>query len=404
MRLRSTVFVCAALAACEPRPTVPVATQRDSAGIRIVEHSAGVTGLPTWTVAEPPEAVIGETADVDVAHQFTQIRGAVRLSDGRIVVGDTESREARYFEPSGRYLLTVGGQGEGPGELRNLYSVDRLPGDTLVIGGWPIGSRYWFDERGDFIRNQALGPWFPGRAGRTMLDGSLVIDSYQQGGLGNTVEYFAAYGTESTIRPHGFLERISRNGETRDTVAPFAAEEQYKMGELRSTFAMHALPFTPIGLIAWSRGEIHVGDTERAEVITYGFDGVPRRILRWTPEPVRVTAEDRRRFHDEVINGARNPVQARNLERWFLEISYPETKPAFDGLIAHDDGTLWIKDSPVAGAERDYWTVYAPDGRAAARVVLPPDLDVLDVDGTHVLARWTDELDVQYVRSYRIVR
>ena len=144
------------VAACGPADRSAVATVRESAGVRIVEHATGFDGLDRWSLAKPPDAIIGILANEDPGHQFTEIRGAVRLSDSRIVVGDWGSREARYFDPSGNHLLTVGGAREGPGELRFLYVVDRLPGDTLVLGGWPIGSRYWFDERGEFIRNQAL--------------------------------------------------------------------------------------------------------------------------------------------------------------------------------------------------------------------------------------------------------
>jgi hypothetical protein len=103
--------------------------------------------------------------------------GAVRLSDGRIVVADGLSREARYFDVGGEALQTVGGQGEGPGELRFLYSIDLIPGDTVVLGGWPIGYRYWFDEDGVFVNRPMLGPWFPGLLGRTLDDGSLLLDS-----------------------------------------------------------------------------------------------------------------------------------------------------------------------------------------------------------------------------------
>ena len=117
----------AAATACgtEPAPAAPAFT--DSVGVRIVEHPDGLD-LASWTLSAEPEAVIGHLADEDPAHQFTQIRGAVRLSDGRIVVGDWGSREARYFDERGTHLLTVGGSGEGPGEIRTLYNVDRVRG------------------------------------------------------------------------------------------------------------------------------------------------------------------------------------------------------------------------------------------------------------------------------------
>ena len=95
-----------ALGACEGEATVATANVRDSLGIRIVEHPAALD-LPLWTLEAEPEALIGRVDDADPAQQFSQIRGAVRLSDGRIVVGDWGSREARYYDASGTALTST---------------------------------------------------------------------------------------------------------------------------------------------------------------------------------------------------------------------------------------------------------------------------------------------------------
>lgn len=100
----------------------------------------------------------------------------------------------------------MGGGGVGPGEVRFLFSVDRVRGDTVVVGGWPIGSPYWFDEEGSFVRDQLLGPWYPGMLGRTLPDGSLILDTYDFGSYGNTLENWAANGPDEDIRPAGIVE------------------------------------------------------------------------------------------------------------------------------------------------------------------------------------------------------
>ena len=301
------VWVVVTTSSCgaESRPTPAVVL--DSAGVQIVEHGPFPDGLATWSLAELPEAVIGSQGEEDLAHQFTQVRGAVRLSDGRIVVGDWGSREARYFDREGNHLLTVGGSGEGPGEIRTLYNIDRVLGDTLVIDGWPIGSRYWFDEHGAFIRNQALGPWFPGMLGRTLPDGSLILDTYEFGSYGNTLETWAANGPDDDIRPAGVVELVSRDGSRVDTLAPILGEWWHKTGQLRVNFAMHALPFTPIGLVAWSTDRVFIGHTERPEVRVYSLSGSLVRLIRWSAETVPVTREDRRPFEEAVMARVRRP-------------------------------------------------------------------------------------------------
>lgn len=391
-------------AGCSPTEEAGLATVVDSAGIRIVQHDPNLPPLATWTLIDPPEAIIGGRADSEESHQFTQIRGAVRMSDGRIVVGDWGSREARYFDASGNHLSTVGGRGEGPGEMRNLYRVDRIDGDTLVVGGWPIGSRYWFDEKGDFIRNQALGPWFPGMLGRTLLDGSLVLDTYEHGSHGNTLEYWAANGPDEDLRPTGVLELVSREGTRVDTLGEIRAQTWHKSGRLRVNFAMHALPFAPTGLVAWSRRHVFVGHTERPEVQAFDRTGEVVMIVRWSPQPVSVGGADRRRFRDDVLAGIRLPEQRPNLERWLSEISYPSTKPTFAGLFSDATGHLWIQRTAASSDLTQVWTIHGPDGIAMATLEMPIELEVLSVDATHVLAKVTDELGVEAVRSYRFSR
>ncbi len=319
-------------------------------------------------------------------------------------MGDWGSREARYFDADGDHLYTVGGQGEGPGELRNLYNVDRMRGDTLIVGGWPIGSRYWFDENGDFIRKQALGPWFPGMLGRTLVDGSLVLDTYEFGSHGNTLENWAANGTEPDLRPEGIVELVSADGQRTDTIGTIKAAKWHKVGELRQDFAMHALPFSPIGLVAWSRDHVFIGHTETAEVRAFDMKGSLSMILRWIPDEVTVTGDDRSAFADGVIDGARRESQVPFLRRWLSEISYPDTKPLFAAMISDEDGNLWIRSSMHSDSETARWAVYGPDGQAIANIDTPSDLDVLDVDATHLIAKRTDEFDVETVLSYRVRR
>lgn len=394
------------LAGCssDDTPSVTLPTVTDSAGVRIVDHSRSIGALDSWVVVEPPEAVIGGRLEDDGPYQFTEVRNAVRMSDGRIVVGDWDSREARYFDAHGTHILTVGGAGEGPGELRSLFSVDRLDGDTLVIGGWPIGYRYWFDERGDFIRGQQLGPWFPGMLGRTLVDGAMLLDSYEYGSYGNTLEHWAVNGPEDDFRPVGVIELVSRDGAQVDTLGEIRGETWHKTGVIGQSFAMRALPFTPIGLVAWSRTHVFVGHSEAAEVRMYDRSGLLKTIVRWSPVRVPVLAGDRALFREETVASAGRPNQVATLRRWLAEIAYPEWKPAFDAMISDEDGHLWVRQPPRFGDDFQLWTIYGPNGIALARLALPAGLEVLDVDATHVVAKSTDALGLETVLSYRVRR
>src|SRR5690625_4203127 len=132
--LTLTLAGCAADA-----PRANLATERDSAGIRIVENAEPRPGtVPEWTIDDEPLLEIG-VLDGDPAEQFFRVAGTLRLSDGRVVVADGGSGEVRVFDAEGRHLATGGGQGDGPGEFRNLSRLYRLPGDTILA--WDAGLR-----------------------------------------------------------------------------------------------------------------------------------------------------------------------------------------------------------------------------------------------------------------------
>jgi hypothetical protein len=127
-------------------------------------------------------------------------------------------------------------------------------------------------------------------------------------------------------------------------------------------------------------------------------------IVRWSPQPVSVDRADRRRFRDDVLAGIRRPEQRPNLERWLSEISYPSSKPTFAGLFSDATGHLWIQRTAASSNLAQVWTIHGPDGIAMATLEMPIELEVLSVDATHVLAKVTDELGVEAVRSYRFSR
>ncbi|HKI94018.1 MAG TPA: 6-bladed beta-propeller [Gemmatimonadales bacterium] len=89
-----------------------------------------------WRIDSTPELVLGRV-DTDLASNrpgqaFSDVRGAVRLSDGRIIVAEASTQELRVFDSTGRYVGEWGRRGGGPGEFRGLDGVFSIPGDTVI--------------------------------------------------------------------------------------------------------------------------------------------------------------------------------------------------------------------------------------------------------------------------------
>lgn len=138
-------------------PARPFGTEvRDSAGIRIVENPRPGEGSRLgWRVGPEPTLTIG-TVEGEDPYTFSYVRGATRLSDGRIAVADYGPMEVRIFDgATGVHLSTLGGVGEGPGAYGDLMDVGRLPGDSILTWGFPLKVSV-FGPGGSFARSSRM--------------------------------------------------------------------------------------------------------------------------------------------------------------------------------------------------------------------------------------------------------
>jgi hypothetical protein len=125
-RLGVALFLSGACAGGDAPPDGPGVTRSDSAGITIVETTrpAWETG-ESWMLDREPQLVIGRL-EGEAPYLFGEARGAVRLDDGSIAVVDNQARELRWFDPTGKFVRSVGRPGEGPEEFRtSAWSLER---------------------------------------------------------------------------------------------------------------------------------------------------------------------------------------------------------------------------------------------------------------------------------------
>ena len=143
---------------CEPVTPSDTAIRSDSAGVMLVEYPF----LPPMeesriAVAAEPDLVLGEGgAFAGPAYEFFQIMGVSQLRDGTLVVANRGSSELRFYEAEGRFLRSVGGAGEGPGEFRYLWDHWMMAGDTIVAWDWQARSLQQFSPDGAFVRSASM--------------------------------------------------------------------------------------------------------------------------------------------------------------------------------------------------------------------------------------------------------
>lgn len=390
----AVLIVGALLSACSGADAGPSATVRDSAGVTIVENPAALAETPLWTVAAEPTVAIG-VLEGEEPYQLSRVGGALQLSDGRIVIANGGTQELRYFDPTGRHLLTVGREGEGPGEFKALGLVVRLAGDTVAAYDWNLRRLSYFDAAGAFVHSTLLD--FPGGFASPIgrfSDGSWLANrgfTFAPGGDGSEV-----------VRDTLPLLLFDSAGALRDSVGRFPMFEFYVRSEARSAYA-RSLPFGRSTETVVAGERFYAGHNERYEIGRYTADAAPELIVRLARAPVSVTSADIEALKAEALERAASGFRAQT-ERIFQEIPFPSTFPAFADLQTDPDGNLWVLDYSRPGDDARRWTVFSPGGHALGHVDAPPGMRVMEIGRDYVLGVWRDELDVEHVRRHRLER
>jgi len=397
-------LVFGALAACGPADPPGIQTQfADSAGVIIVENS----GLPEpgaggWTLGQTPTLSIGTLED-DTLYQFYGVTGSVKLSDGRIAITDNGNHQLRIFAPDGTFLASFGREGEGPGEFRNIRVMGTVGSDTLVVlDGRQRRTSRVHPEVG-FLGHALL----PEEAGVAMHsngmfgDGSIVF-----GGLinWNRTGEPPADGYERLTNPY---YSVSLDGSGIIQFGEFPGTEVYWMtGNVGGTSSL-AAAFVLFGKSprAMARGDRMVlGTRDRYEINFFDSSGGLDRIVRVQTAPVAVTTAHLEGLLEERLASLPDPALAPRLRSGFWDIPHAETMPAFENLLLDSEGSLWVEDNHLPGDTLRTWTVFDEEGIPMTRLSLPTDNRVLDIGGDFVLARFEDQLGVEYVRSYPLTR
>lgn len=329
-----------------------------------------------WTMGGQPVLDIGSEVP---GYQFAGIRGAVRLSDGRIVVGDAGSSEVRFYNGQGRLLSAAGRPGAGPEEFRRMGKLVRYAADSVVV----------FDAA--TRRVSVLSP--SGSFARSLTPAVATLGADLAGVLENGALVF---GVPLPLPPADGLSRdsvvyflASPDGSDADTVVVGPGGQQYqRMNGPRVTRL--TVPFGPMAAAAASADRISIAATDSYEIRQYGPDGTATRLVRRQVEPRAFTDAHFRAVADQF------PQMASAL----AEIPRPRQVPAFATLILDREENLWVQDYPTPNASSVSWTVFDPQGGMLGQVPLPANFRPTDIGADYVLGVWTDDLGVERIRLY----
>jgi hypothetical protein len=309
---------------------------------------------------------------------FGDISNIAMQSNGRLIEAETAHPVVRMFGADGRFIRTIGRDGEGPGEYRNPYVM--VYHDTIVVQDQQLRRATVYDPDGKLMRS------FPSTC--------------------------CAFGMKHWIDDHGHLIATGmRNwavfdlaGKQLDSLEPPDAGSSHRW-VVRNPNGQPSIsvmvPFTGHSIsMPLRNGTVIYGATDRYQLLitTNGRDTV--RIFGRSglvPQPVRPGARDS--MYQAVIK------QIEALRGIAHESDIPSVGPLWDDVMQDDAGNIWITRS-VGAKGLMQADVFTPDGKYLGAVATPflsrGGIDAWSRD--HLAVVDTDDNDLPRVRIFRIER
>lgn len=398
---------------CESASPSDSAIRTDSAGIMLVEYPR----LPPIeesriALAAEPDLVLGEGGAFEGPdYEFFQIGGVSQLHDGTLVVADNGSLALRFYGADGRFLRSVGRDGDGPGEFRRLNNLWLMAGDTAVV--WDNRSRrlQHFRPDGAFVRAASIttAPFaaeflgLPPQPQAVLDDGRLAVFLQSRSpGAGS-------HGVPERQPVLVALHRIDA-GEW-DSVRVASGWEQVFGPGLES----YSYAFGAYTMAAGAGATMAVADAARFRVELFNPNGRLVSTLSASVPEVPVTPDViEAQIERDVDWFGVVPADFSARRRRAYSARHAPFLPAMRAIFVDADERIWAEryDVPARGPSR--WEVFTRDGTWMGRVEMPEGFargrsDYRSAPGFSVRSGrlagvWRDpDSGVETVRVYRVL-
>jgi len=326
----------------------------------VIENDAPASGMVAaslqelWRIGgEDDEIIFGSVANIR-----PDAVGNLYLLDGQLAV-------VHILDPDGQWLRTIGGEGDGPGEVRRpsdmfvagdgtICLLQGFPGRIVKLNpdGTPAGEAAYAqsaDAQGQF------GVLVRGLADEQGMTLAGIRMTFGGGGVSNQT-YFLSRCTVDGLQTQALLEKAHQIN-----------YNEFALDELQMDFVWQRMTSGPGGRV------YAAPERNRYEIQVFAPDGTVERIIRRKYEPLPRNDRQKKLAH-QVIEavGANYPTPPR-------EITTEDTEPDIGALWVTGDGRLWVQSSQSGADTPDgSWAVldvFDTEGRFEKQIALPGDHD-----------------------------
>jgi hypothetical protein len=395
-RIAAVVFTLAWSTACakDVEHVDSRVVRTDSMQVEVITHLGDESSLPVDSLSGDPVLAIHSGASGNVI--FHQITDVTPLGDGTIAIAAHGSRAVYLFDEAGSFKMSLGGDGDGPGEFRGVWGTSALAGDSLVVFDSRLGRLTIFNPAGQVSRTLDISRFLPPARGADVhaLDSGFALVGLASVGMRRTA---GAY------RDSAASYLLDANGDSVGFYGEFPGSEV--------SHAQRLFGARPFGarLFSGSRGDrLIIGNSSEAEMREFGTTGQLVRVIRWPDHDRHVTEARAAEYIQFRLQSVPENERAQ-FGADLRELSYSQAAPAYHGLVVSSAGTIWLGDypgpealSPQPALRPRMWTVFGRDGVRRRLIQSPPGFELKAVRNGLAYGVRTDDVGVQAVWVYRV--
>jgi len=281
------------------------------------------------------ELSIGE-AEGDENYMFGQAIAFNTDEDGNFYVSDYGTSRILKYDPEGKYLLSIGREGQGPGEFGSL-SIPRFDKDNNLYMTDARNNRIsFFDREGKYLRQirmteRYVNPYINSK-------GFIVANKWNMSQEGNVMKQTSIYGLfddEFNLIAELFKDEI-------ETPMPTGRDASSLGDYLAKTYSR--LAFRPQVITKITDNDfIYLGYPDKYEINIYSPEGNLVKKITRDHDPLQVTEKDKESLIKMISESISSTVITDDIKKQaFKKIKLPKYKPAYQSFFLMENGWLAV--------------------------------------------------------------
>ncbi|UCE42858.1 MAG: hypothetical protein JSV17_07890 [Candidatus Aminicenantes bacterium] len=283
---------------------------------------------------------------------------------GNIYVVDSGALNIKKFDAQGKFLKTIGREGQGPGEFGGVY-YSTFAKDRLIV--WDSGNRRLnsFTPEGMFVNSTNIA----------YETGSVrKLRGFPTGEV--LVEMEKSYRREPDKPQICTIDLYSPDLKHLRTIYK---RELWRKKYIRTKeYGITTLYFPYSADVQWDvtpNGRIVIGFSESYELEIYDRTGEKISSISHTFEPVEVSERDKKNYFDS-LEFYRMGERLKEVPEYITKYTeFPKHKPVYENILVDSEGNFWVVLN--RGQKRGngiIFDAFDPEGNLISRVQIEGDI------------------------------